>query len=97
MIKVLTYIKRKGYLWCTSLTLERSQRRTGKGGETVTMGRQDKRAQRTKLPKLQRERAEVMKNEVAELQGKLQKTSQEAKEKLQQETPAGSGSGASHK
>ena len=44
-----------------------------------------------------RERAEVMKNEVAELRGKLQKNSQEAKEKLQQETPAGSGSGASHK
>ena len=39
------------------------------------------------------ERAEVMKNEVAELRGKLQKTSQEAKEKLQQETPAGSGLG----
>ena len=39
------------------------------------------------------ERAEVMKNEVAKLRGKLQKTSQEVKEKLQQETPAGSGSG----
>ena len=39
------------------------------------------------------ERAEVMKNEVAELREKLQKTSQKAKEKLQQETPAGSGSG----
>ena len=39
------------------------------------------------------ERVEVMKNEVAELREKLQKTSQEAKEKLQQETPVGSGSG----
>ena len=43
------------------------------------------------------ERAEVMKNEVAELREKLQKTSQKAKEKLQQETPTGSGSGTSHK
>ena len=34
-----------------------------------------------------------MKNEVAELREKLQTTSQKAKEKLQQETPAGSGSG----
>ena len=39
------------------------------------------------------EHVEVMKNEVVELRGKLQKNSQEVKEKLQQETPAGSGSG----
>ena len=57
------------------------------------MGRKHKKAHRAKLPKLQKERAEVMKHEVVELRGKLQKTSQEAKEKLQQETPAGSGSG----
>ena len=63
----------------------------------MTKGRKHKKAHQAKLPKLQKERAEVMKNEVAELRGKLQKTSQEAKEKLQQETPAGSGSGASHK
>ena len=93
MIKVLTYIEKKGYLWCTSQTLEHSQRRTSKDDETVTMGRKDKRSQRTKLPKLQKEHAEVMKNEVAELRGKLQKTSQAAKKKLQQETPAGIGSG----
>jgi len=58
----------------------------------VTKGREHKKAHQATLPKLQKERAEVMKNEVAELRGKLQKTSQEAKEKLQQETPAGSGS-----
>ena len=44
-----------------------------------------------------RERVEAMQNEVARLRDKLQRTSQEAKEKLQQENPAGSGSGASHK
>ena len=41
--------------------------------------------------------AEEMKNEVAGLQGRLQRTSQEAKDKLQQENPAGSSSGTSHK
>ena len=45
------------------------------------------------LLELAQERAEIMKNEVAELREKLQKTSQEAKEKLQQETPTGNGSG----
>ena len=44
-----------------------------------------------------REHVEVMRNEVAGLRDKLQRTSQEAKEKLQQEKPTGSGSGASHK
>ena len=39
----------------------------------------------------------VMQTEVAGLRDKLQWTSQEAKEKLQQEKPAGSGSGTSHK
>ena len=39
----------------------------------------------------------AMQNEVAGLRDKLQHTSQEAKEKLQQEKPAGSGSGTSHK
>ena len=63
----------------------------------MTMGRKHKKAHRAKLPKIQKERAEVMKNEVAELREKLQKISQKAKEKLQQETPAGSGSGTSHK
>ena len=43
------------------------------------------------------ERVAVMQNEVAGLRDKLQRTSQEAKEKLQQEKPAGSGSGMSHK
>ena len=43
-----------------------------------------------------RERVEVMKNEVEGLRQKLQKTSQEAKEKLRQEKPAGSGSRVSH-
>ena len=43
------------------------------------------------------ERVEVMKNEVEGLRDKLQRTSQEAKAKLQQEKPAGSGSGTSHK
>ena len=59
----------------------------------MTMGRKHKKSHRAKLPKLQKECAEVMKTEVAELRDKLQKTSQEAKEKLQQETPTGSGSG----
>ena len=44
-----------------------------------------------------RERVEVMKNEVEGLRQKLQKTSQEAKEKLQQEKPVPGGSGTSHK
>ena len=43
------------------------------------------------------ERVEVMQNEVAGLRDKFNKASQEAKEKLQQEKPAGSGSRASHK
>ena len=43
------------------------------------------------------ERVAVMQNEVAGLRDKFQRTSQEAKEKLQQEKPAGSGSRASHK
>ena len=49
----------------------------------MTKGRKHKKAHRAKLLKLQKERVEVMKNEVAELRGKLPKTSQEAKEKLQ--------------
>ena len=44
-----------------------------------------------------REHVEEMNNEVAGLRDKLQRTSQEAKEKLRQEKPASSGSGASHK
>ena len=40
---------------------------------------------------------EVMNKEVAGLRERLTKTSQEAKEKLQQEKPAVSGSGTSHK
>ena len=44
-----------------------------------------------------KERVVAMENEVAGLRDKLQRTSQEAKEKLQQENPAGSGSGMSHK
>ena len=43
------------------------------------------------------EHVEAMENEVAGLWDKFQQTSQEAKEKLQQEKPAGSGSGTSHK
>ena len=39
-----------------------------------------------------RQCVEAMQNEVAGLQDKLQRTSQEAKEKLQQKKPAGSGS-----
>ena len=38
-----------------------------------------------------------MEKEVARLQDKFQQTSQEAKDKLQQEKLAGSGSGMSHK
>ena len=44
-----------------------------------------------------RERVVAMENEVVGLRAKFQKTSQEAKEKLQQEKPAVSGSGTSHK
>ena len=44
-----------------------------------------------------RERVAAMQNEVAGLRDKLQRTSQEAKEKLQQENLAGSGSRRSHK
>ena len=44
-----------------------------------------------------KERVAAMENEVAGLRDKLQRTSQEAKEKLQQEKPVGSGSGTSHK
>ena len=43
------------------------------------------------------ERVAAMENEVAGLRDKLQRTSQEAKEKLQQEKPVGSGLGTSHK
>ena len=46
---------------------------------------------------LARERAEVMKNEVEGLRQKLQKTSQEVKDKLQQENPVVGGSRMSHK
>ena len=63
----------------------------------MTMGRKDKRAQRTKLPKLQKEHGEEMKNEVAGLQGRLQRTSQEANDKLQQEKSVPGGSRTSHK
>ena len=97
MIKVLTQIKRKGYLWNTSQTLELSYRRKSEESETVTMGIKDKRVQQAKLAKLQKERAEEMKNEVAGLQGRLQRTSQEAKDKLQQEKLVPGGSRASHK
>ena len=44
-----------------------------------------------------RGRVEVMKNEVTGLRDKIHRTSKEAKEKLRQEKPAGSGSRASHK
>ena len=40
---------------------------------------------------------EAMENEFAGLRDKFQRNSQEAKEKLQQEKPAVSGSGTSHK
>ena len=43
------------------------------------------------------ERVAAMENEVTGLRDKLQRTSQEAKEKLQQEKPSSSGSGMSHK
>ena len=46
---------------------------------------------------LEQERVALMQNEVAGLRDKLQRTSQEAKEKLQQEKPTGSGSRESHK
>ena len=45
----------------------------------------------------EQERVESMQNEVAGLRDKFNKASQEAKAKLQQENPAGSGSRASHK
>ena len=41
--------------------------------------------------------AEEMKNEVTGLQGRLQRTSQEAKDKFQQEKPVAGGSRTSHK
>ena len=44
-----------------------------------------------------KERVEARKNEVAGLRDKFNKASQEAKAMLQQEKPAGSGSGTSHK
>ena len=43
------------------------------------------------------ERVEAMQKEVVGLRDRLQRTSQEAKAKLQQEKPANSGSGTSHK
>ena len=43
------------------------------------------------------ERVKVMEKEVTGLRDRLQRTSQEAKEKLQQENPTGGGSRASHK
>ena len=80
-------------MWSTSQTLERSQRRTS---EIVTAGRKDKRAQRSKLPKPQ-ESVEVMQKEVEGLRRKLQRASQEAKAKLQQENPVAGGLRTSHK
>ena len=44
-----------------------------------------------------KECVEVMEKEVTGLRERLTRTSQEAKEKLQQEKPAVSGSGTSHK
>ena len=44
-----------------------------------------------------KEHAAAMENEVVGLRDKLQRTSQESKEKLHQEKPIGSGSGTSHK
>ena len=46
---------------------------------------------------LAQEHVAAMQDEVAGLRDKFQQTSQEAKEKLRQEKPAGSGSGTSHK
>ena len=43
------------------------------------------------------ESVEVMQKEVIGLRDRLQRASQEAKEKLQQDKPAGGGSRASHK
>ena len=70
-------------------------------------GRKDKRTQQTKSAEdssisqamldSAQERVEVMQKEVLGLRDRLQRTSQEAKEKLQQEKPADSGSRASHK
>ena len=94
MIKVLTQIKRKGYLWKTSQDLKilkRSRKRRER--EHDNEGRKDKRTQRTKLAEdssisqamldLAQEHVAAMQNEVAGLRDKLQRTSQEAKEKLQ--------------
>ena len=49
------------------------------------------------VTEMAREHVEVMQQEVAGLRDRLQRTSQEAKEKLQQEKPAGGGSRTSHK
>ena len=43
------------------------------------------------------ERVAAMENEVAGVRDKFQKTSQKAKEKLEQDKPTGSGSRTSHK
>ena len=71
---------------------------------TIRKGKRDLRTKLTEdasisqaLVDSARECVEVMQKEVAGLCDKLQRTSQEAKEKLQQEKPVGSGSGASHK
>ena len=45
----------------------------------------------------EQERVTTMQNEVAGLWDKFERTSQEDKEKLQQENPAGSALGKSHK
>ena len=63
----------------------------------MTKGRKHKKSHRPKLPKLQKERVKVMQNEVERLRQKLQKTSQEVKDKLQQEKPIEGGSRMSHK
>ena len=46
---------------------------------------------------LAQEHVEAMQSEVTGLRDKFQRTSQESKEKLQQEKPAGNGSRTSHK
>ena len=88
-------------------TLEYIRSRKRREQEHDNKGRKGKRDLRTKFTEdssisqamleTAQECVDAMNNEVAGLQVRFARTSQEAKEKLQQEKPAISGSGVSHK
>ena len=82
----MTYIQRKSISGLTSDESERMRIREGKIRGTNKLSYRN-----------YKDCVAAMQDEVVGLRDKFKRTSQEAKEKLQQENPAGSGSGLSHK